>query len=151
MTSPSYRVLIGAIVASVTIATAVAANAGGVTYIQQADGSSRTYRDVSVRLSGQTLWLRSADHKGTLKVVNGACSFADGLQRCLPYSVTLYQGGAAREIGLSHGTVSLNLSSETGHLPHSSEVVAPQHIVAFLYTQRGTYISLKGKLDEVAP
>jgi hypothetical protein len=139
------------LIAVLAIATLSPASAKGVTLIQRADGSVRTYVDVNIRLSGQTLWLRSADQKGVLKIVNGACSFIGAIQRCLPYAVALIQDGKTRPIAISHGTVFLNLSKTAQRMPLSSEPLAPRTILALWRTVRGTYVTIKGKLDEVDP
>ncbi|MGC2632700.1 MAG: hypothetical protein WA215_00665 [Candidatus Cybelea sp.] len=140
-----------ALIAALAIATTSAASAKGVTLVQQADGSVHTYIDVNIRLSGQTLWLRSADRKGVLKIGNGACSFIGAIQRCLPYAVALIQDGKTRQIAILHGTVFLNLSNTAQHLPRSSEELAPRTILALWRTVRGTYVTIKGTIDEVAP
>jgi hypothetical protein len=140
-----------ALILAFAIATISAASAKGVTLVQQADGSVHTYIDVNIRLSGQTLWLRSADRKGVLKIGNGACSFVGAIQRCLPYTVALIQDGKTRQIAILHGTVFLNLSRTAQRLPLSSEELAPRTILALWRTVRGTYVTIKGSLDEVAP
>lgn len=145
------RPQIYALIAALAIATISVASAKGVTLVQQADGSVHTYIDVNIRLSGQTLWLRSADRKGVLKIGNGACSFIGAIQRCLPYAVALIQDGKTRQIAILHGTVFLNLSNAAQHLPRSSEELAPRTILALWRTVRGTYVTIKGSLDEVAP
>jgi hypothetical protein len=86
-----------------------------------------------------------------LKIVTGACSFVGGIQRCLPYAVSLIQDGKTRQISILHGTVYLNLSNAAEHLPLSSEELAPQTMLALWRTVHGTYVTIKGKLDEVAP
>jgi len=140
-----------ALIAVLAIATLSPASAKGVTLIERADGSVHTYVDVNIRLSGQTLWLRSADRKGVLKIVNGACSFMGAVQRCLPYAVALIQDGKTRQIAISHGTVFLNLSNTAQRMTNSSEQLAPRTILALWRTVRGTYVTIKGKLDEVDP
>lgn len=145
----TIRPQVFAAIAAFAIATISVASATGVTLVQQADGSVRTYVDVSIRLSGQTLRLRSADRKGELRIVNGACSFIGAIQRCLPYAVALIQDGRTRQIAILHGTVFLNLSNTAQHLPRSSEELAPRTILALWRTVRGTYVTIKGKLDEV--
>jgi hypothetical protein len=125
------------------------ANAKGVTLIQQKNGNVKTYSDVFMALSGQTLTLRSADGKGVLRIMTGACSFAGSVQRCLPYSVLLTQSGRTRTIALAYGSVYLNLTSSAGRLPLSSEMLAPRTVLVLLKTARGTYVTVKGTLDEV--
>jgi hypothetical protein len=151
---PRFRAIrppVYALIAVLAIATLSPASAKGVTLIERADGSVHTYVDVNIRLSGQTLWLRSADRKGVLKIVNGACSFMGAVQRCLPYAVALIQDGKTRQIAISRGTVFLNLSNAAQRLTNSSEELAPRTILALWRTVRGTYVTIKGKLDEVDP
>lgn len=145
----SIRPLTYAILAALAIATISKASANGVTLVQQADGSTQTYVDVYIRMVGQTLWLRTADKKGVLKIVTGACSFTGAIERCLPYAVTLIQDGKTRQIAILHGTVFLNLSNGAQRLPLSSEELAPRTILALWRTVRGTYVTIKGELDEV--
>ncbi len=138
-----------AIFAALAIATISTVSAKGVTLVQQADGSVRTYVDVNIRMVGQTLWLQTADKKGVLKIVNGACSFTGAIERCLPYAVTLIQNGKSRRIAILHGTVFLNLSGDAQRMPMSSQELAPHTILALWRTVRGTYVTIKGTLDEV--
>jgi hypothetical protein len=138
-----------AMYAAIAIATISTASAKGVTLVQQADGSVQTYVDVNIRMVGQTLWLQTADKKGVLKIVDGACSFTGSIERCLPYAVTLIQNGKSRRIAILHGTVFLNLSSGAQRMPLSSQELAPRTILALWRTVRGTYVTIKGTLDEV--
>jgi len=123
--------------------------AEGTTRIQQSDGTIHVYRDVRIRLTGQTLWIHSADHKGVLEVTTGACSFVRDVQRCLPFAATLRQHGKTHEIALDHGTVFLNLTDAMQYLPRSSEGIGPRQILVLLHTMHGTYVTVRGTLDEV--
>ena len=133
--------------AACTLATGLA-NAAGVTLVQQSNGSTKTYRDVSIRLVGQTVWLRSADHKGVLQIENGACSFAGSLERCFPYASMLHQHGKTRQIAVRRGTVYLNLSDTVDHLPPSTEALPPHGILVLYETMHGTTVSVHGLLDQ---
>jgi len=139
--------LAGVVIAALVL-TAVTARAQGVTRVQQSDGSVQIYRDVHIRLSGETLWLRSPDRKGVLEIVTGAC-FAGTVERCLPITTTLHQAGTTHEIALEHGTVYLNLTSDAQHLRHASEPLQPHGVLILLKTIRGTYVSVRGTLDEI--
>ncbi len=129
--------------------TPLPANAEGTTRIQQSDGTIHVYSDVRIRLTGQTLWIHSADHKGVLEVTTGACSFVRNVQRCLPYVATLRQHGKTHEIALDHGTVFMNLTEAIQYLPRSSEGLGPHQVLVLLHTMHGTYVSVRGTLDEV--
>jgi hypothetical protein len=109
----------------------------------------QVYGDVTMRLSGQTLSMRSPDHRGVLEVAWGACSFVGDLERCLPIETTLRQHGETHAIALDHGTVYLNNTDSPQPLHHSSEQLAPHEVRIFLHTMRGTIVSVKGTLDSV--
>lgn len=125
------------------------ANAAGVTRVQQSDGSVQVYQNVNISLNGQTLRLRSRDHKGVLEVTSGACSAMGAMQRCLPYLTTLRQHGETRTIALERGTVFFNLGGNTQTLRHSSQQLGPHEVLVLLHTMRGTIVSVQGTLDSV--
>jgi hypothetical protein len=140
--------VIGIVFSVLVLATGIRADANGVTRIQQSDGTVQVYRDARLRLVGNTLWITSADHRGVLQVVNGACSYAGELQRCLTDTVTLHQHGRVHNIVVDHGTVYVNLSDAAQQLPHSGEQLAPQNVLVAFRTARGTFVSVRGSLDE---
>ena len=127
------------------------ASAQGITRVQQADGSVRLYHDVRISLTGETLWIKSADHKGALEIVDGACSFVDELKRCLPYAVSLHQHGRTRAIALERGTVYFNLSGTPRRLHDSSQFLGPRDVLVAFNTVHGTYVTVQGRLDAVKP
>ncbi len=127
------------------------ASAKGVTLIQERNGTVKTYSDVSIALNRQTLTLRTADGKGILTIVTGACSFDNNVQRCLPYSAELTQNGRTHPIAIDYGSVFLNMTSEAHHLPLSSDILAPRTVLVLFKTAHGTYVTSKGTLDEVKP
>lgn len=129
--------------------TSAAAGATGVARIRQSDGSDQRYDSVTIRLNGTTLWLRSADGRGTLEVAEGACSFTGGLERCLPVSATLHQHGDVRTIALRRGTVYINPTDGSLPLRHSSAQLASRGVLVLLDTERGTMVSVTGTLDDV--
>ena len=146
-----FVLALGGVLVAVLVAIGLPAGAAGVTRVNQSDGSVQTYTDVRVSLKGQTLWIASADHKGTLEIVDGACSFIGGMQRCLPYAVTLHQHGQSHAIAIDRGTVYLNLSDTPQHLRRSSKLLAPRNVLVALHTNRGTFVSVEGSLDVVQP
>jgi hypothetical protein len=137
------------VLAAAWLAAAAPASARGVTLIQESNGTVKTYSDVYIALAGQMLTLHSPDKKGTLRILTGACSFDNSVERCLPYSVTLTQAGKMHEIAISHGTVFLNVTNEAHRLPLSSDVLAPRTVLVLFKTAHGTYVTVKGTLDEV--
>ncbi len=125
------------------------AAAEGITRIQQVDGTTQVYRHVMMRMAGPTLWLRSGDHKGVLEVTSGACTYLGGLQRCLPYKTIYHDHGVAHTISLEHGTVYTNMTADAVRLPHSADRLGPHEVMVLLHTMRGTYVSVKGTLDQI--
>jgi hypothetical protein len=146
----NYRRILPPVAALVAVLLASGpASAEGETRVHQADGSVQIYDHVHIELEGQTLKLHSQDHRGIFEITSGACSYAGGLQRCLPYATTLRQHGEIRHIELEHGTVYLNLGDTPARLSHSSDIVAPHGVVVLLRTIRGTFVSVKGTLDSI--
>jgi len=124
-----------------------AAGAEGMASIQQSDGSSRTYKHVHMHLVGRTLYLHSPDRRDMLEIMTSACSFADSLERCLPYLTTLHRPGSTHVIALERGVVYVNTSATVAHLPHSSQGLGPNDVLVHLHTVRGTLITAQGRLD----
>jgi hypothetical protein len=130
--------------------TGAAASAEGVTRIQQSDGTVQMYRNVHMWLVGQTLHIQSHDKHGVLEIISGACSAPnDGLRTCLPFKTSLHQKGTTHDIALEHGTVYYNVGPDAVQLPHSSRHLASHEVLVLLHTMHGTYVSVRGTLDEV--
>jgi hypothetical protein len=140
---------VAGLAALVWLAASAQAGAVGVTLIQQSDGTVKTYANVVMTLSGGTLTLRSADGRGTLQIRTGACSFVKSIRYCLPYAARLTQGKRSHAIALAYGSVFFNFTNSEQNLPHSSGGLAPHTVLLLLKTARGTYVTAKGRLDEV--
>jgi hypothetical protein len=138
---------LGALLAGLALGSPAWAN--GLVKVQQSDGSVREYPQTAMRWNGQTLWLHSADGKGVLEITTAACSDANNLVRCLPYAITLHQAGAKRPIAVQRGTIYMNFSSEGHHVPYSSELLRAHHLLVAIRTKHGTYITVRGDVDEV--
>ena len=141
--------IMGLALAAAWLAVGAPANGRGVTLIQESNGTVKTYSNVYMALAGQMLTLYSPDKKGTLRILTGPCSFDKSVERCLPYSVTLTQGGKTHKIAISHGTVFLNITNQAHLLPLSSDMLAPRTVLVLFKTAHGTYVTVKGTLDEV--
>jgi hypothetical protein len=135
---------------AVVLAAGVSAQAKGTARIEQSDGSSQTYSDVDIRVSNKTLRLTSADGKGVLVIDRAACSYVGDILRCLPYSMTLDQGGGAHPLDFAGGTVYLNLTTDKQQMPSSSAQLPPHGILLAIQTKIGTLITLSGLMDEVS-
>jgi len=149
MSFKRYPLALVAVLCVLTALSPEAARANGVVRVQQSDGSVREYPQTAMRWTGQTLWLHSADGKGVLEITTAACSYAGSLVRCLPYAMTLHQNGAKRSIALANGTIYMNFSNDTHHVPYSSESLSAHQLLVAIRTQHGTYITVRGNVDEV--
>ena len=127
------------------------AQATGTVRVQQSDGSVQIYHDVVIRVAHNTLRVWSHDHKGVLIIDRAACSYVGELQRCLPTDFKLKQSGQTKTIGLVNGLVYVNLTDQPQQLTYSSTQLAPRGIMLSLQTKRGTYVSLRGHIDEITP
>ena len=141
--------VVGASFAFAAIAAFVpaAARAEGTARIQQADGSVNVYRDVKVQVVQKTLSVTSADGKGTMIIYRAACSYQGEIMVCLPTGVSLVQGGGVSPIKLKSGTVYLNLTGEAHNLVMSTTKLPAHSVTMALNTQRGTYITVNGAID----
>ena len=127
------------------------AGATGTVRIQQYDGTVRVYDDAVIRVKHNTLRVWSHDGKGTLVIDRAACSYVGELERCLPTTFQLKQNGATRTIQLVNGLVYFNPTNSVQQLSLSSRQLQPRGLMLNLHTVRGTYISIRGTIDELAP
>jgi hypothetical protein len=139
--------LLCAITTALTCFLQTGACAEGVARVQQSDGSIQTYNQVRMTLSGTTLWLRSPDGKDRLEITSGACTFPRELKRCLPYKVILHRLGGMHAIQITSGVFYLNLTGAPHRLTKSSQRLAPHHVLLFLHTVHGTFVTAHGTLD----
>lgn len=117
--------------------------------VQQSDGSTKTYRDVLVRIERGELALTSSDGQSVLVIGKAACSREGSLVKCLPFDATLYQNGGKYRVALSSGTVWLNPTTTTQPLSFTSAHLQPHGVMMSVTTKKGTYVSLTGTVDEV--
>ena len=126
-----------------------AAYAKGTVTVQQSDGSTQQYAGVTIRVVNKTLRITTADGVGTLAIDRAACSYVGNLMMCLPYDMTLDQGGGSHPLDFQRGTVYLNLTDTKQQLPLSSTQLPPQGILLSLTTKIGTIVNLSGTIDAV--
>jgi len=124
------------------------AMATGTVQIQQNDGSSQYYKNATIVVGNKRLSITTADKKGTLVIADAACQLQGKVLRCLPYSMTLDQGGGAHPLDFKIGTVYLNTSDEMQTLPPTTERLPPNGIVLSLTTRIGTIVNVKGTIDK---
>ena len=131
------------------LTTSSEAYAKGTVTVQQSDGSTQRYAGVTIRVVNKTLRITTADGVGTLVIDRAACSYVGDLMMCLPYDMTLYQGGGAHQLDFQRGTVFLNLTDAKQQLPLSSMQLPPKGILLSLTTKIGTIVNLNGTIDQV--
>ncbi|HTZ53949.1 MAG TPA: hypothetical protein VMB20_02715 [Candidatus Acidoferrum sp.] len=136
---------------AILIFSVAQAGATGTVRVQQSDGSVRTYDDVSIRVKHNTLRIGSKDKKGVLVIDRAACSYVGELLRCLPTSFQLVQTGQTKTIQLTNGLVYLNLTDSPQQMTFSSKHMQPHALMLTLHTLRGTYITIRGQIDELQP
>jgi len=144
------RVLVASLVL-LTLATVLRdpAAATGTARIQQADGETKTYSNVHLRIADKRMWITSHDRKGTIILDKAACTAIGKMLRCYPYEATLDQAGHHHTIVLQSGTVWINPTESMQQLPHSSTQLRPRGVLLTLRTKKGTFVSLSGTVDEV--
>jgi len=125
------------------------AHATGTLHVQQFNGATRTYKNVSVRVNDSNLALTSNDGKGTLVVGKAACTQVGSLLRCVTYDATLTQAGDTYHIPVQTGTLWLNPTDAKQSLSFSSTQLQPHGVMLSLRTKAGTYLSLTGTIDEM--
>jgi hypothetical protein len=135
-------------VAALTLATVSVASASGTARFQQSDGTVKTF-PVNIAFIHTSVRISAIDGHDVLTIPNAACTFAGDLERCLPYNIILHRNGTEHDIPFEHGTVYLNLTGTMQPLTHSSKQVPPNGLLLVVRTQRGTYITVNGTLDEV--
>jgi hypothetical protein len=139
--------LAAAIACVVVVATV--ARATGTLQINHKDGSVNTYEGVTINVFSGSLFLTTADGKGTLVVNRSACSYQAKLIVCLPNSVILVQKGKSNALALTTGTVYLNYTDDAQPLTLTSAKLPPHTAMVSFSTSSGTYVNLLGTLDQV--
>ncbi len=125
------------------------ASATGTMRIQHSDGSVNTYRDVEIKIFAGSLFLTSEDGDGTIVVTRAACSYQNKIIVCLPTTAALVQEGESNALDLRTGTMYLNYTGTEQPLSRSSSKVPANSIVLALSTRNGTFITVRGQIDEL--
>jgi hypothetical protein len=125
------------------------AAATGTVVIRQADGHTDRYADVGIKIIHNALYVSTADGKSTLVINRAACSYQGKLMVCLVQNGTLVAAGSPKSLDLRHGTVYVNSTDDPQQLMMSTSKVAPHSLLLSFTTDRGTYLSLSGRIDKV--
>lgn len=126
------------------------AQARATVVIRQKDGKSTTYTNVLVRIKNQAMALVSADGQGRFVLGKAACTLVGALLRCFAYDATLEQYGQSRHIPLKNGTVWFNPTTTAQNMPNSSNKIKPHGVVLSFLTEKDTFVSGSGTVDELS-
>ncbi|HEY2473352.1 MAG TPA: hypothetical protein VGI19_00990 [Candidatus Cybelea sp.] len=127
----------------------VPAGATGTIMIRQNNGHTDRYSDVEIKVIHTALYLTSEDGKGTIVITRAACSYQGQLMVCFPKGGTLVQSGSTRPLDLRTGTIYVNSTDDPQQLVLSTTKVPPHSVLLSFTTERGTYVSLSGRIDKV--
>lgn len=130
-------------------ANAPNARATSTLEIHRNDGSYNSYTGVVVNVFSGSLFVTTADGKGTLVVNRSACSYQGKIIVCLPTSVILVQNGKSNALALTTGTVYLNYTNEAQPMTFSSAKLPARAVLLSFTTASGTHVNLHGRLDQV--
>ena len=143
------RRLVGTVVlVALILCIATVAYAKGTIRVQRSDGSTQVYPNVTLRIVDKTLQITTEDGKGTLIVNRAACSYQGELMVCLPYELSLVQGGQEQPLDFSRGTLYYNNTDTKQQMSHSSTQIPPGGVIGLLITKKGTIIAINGVVDE---
>ncbi|MGB8909747.1 MAG: hypothetical protein WCC84_13475 [Candidatus Cybelea sp.] len=131
------------------VLTPAVANATGTINIHHRDGTVNTYSDVEIKVFSGSLFLTSDDGDGTIVVTRAACSYRDKIIVCLPTAVALVQEGKSNALDLKSGTIYLNYTNAEQPMSSSSARLPANSILLALATKNGTYINVRGKIDQL--
>lgn len=129
--------------------TTTLARASGTVVVRQNDGHVDTYSNVSIKIAGNALFMRSSDKQGTLVIPKAACSYHGKVLACYPSTATLIQGGEAGDLTIKTGVVYLNLTDSVQTPAGSSAKLAAHSISLSLQTAANTRVTSNGRIDEV--
>ncbi len=121
----------------------------GTINIHHKDGTVNTYRDVEIKVFSGSLFLTSDDGNGTIVVTRAACSYRDKIIVCLPTTAALVQEGKSNALDLRSGTIYLNYTNAEQPMSNSSAKLPANSILLALATKNGTFINVRGRIDQL--
>jgi hypothetical protein len=127
----------------------IAAAAKGTITIVHSDGDTDVYKDVEIKVVHGALYMTSADAKGTIVIHDAACSYQGKLKVCLLTSAALIQDGETTPLDFKRGTCYVNSTDDYQPLVLSTTKVAPHSIMLTFKTDKGTLVTLNGRIDMV--
>jgi hypothetical protein len=153
MKSYSCKAGAAALVAILTLLAfgvcATRARATGTVTIRQNSGGTNTYSGAEIKIIHSALYVTSADGRGTLVINRAACAYQGQLMVCLPTSAALVQAGKTSPLDFESGTVYYNGTDDFQPMALTTAKVPPHSILLSFSTKRGTYVSVRGRIDNV--
>ena len=125
------------------------AGAAGTVLIRQSSGQTNVYHGVAIKVIRNVLYMTTSDGKGTLVISRAACSYQGELMICFATGATLVQAGKTSAIDFRRGTLYVNSTDDPQQMALSTTKVPPHSILLSFSTDRGTYVSLSGRIDKV--
>jgi len=125
------------------------AGATGTVMVRQSDGHLNVYHNVQLKIIHDALFVTSADGEGTLVIHRAACSYQGDLLVCFVTSATLVQAGKTSPLDFKWGTAYVNETDAPLPLTLSTTKVPEHSIMLTFTTDRGTYVGITGRFDEV--
>ncbi len=125
------------------------AGAAGTVLIRQSSGQTNVYHGVAIKVIRNVLYMTTSDGKGTLVISRAACSYQGELMICFATGATLVQAGKTSAIDFRRGTLYVNSTDDPQQMALSTAKVPPHSILLSFSTERGTYVSLSGRIDKV--
>jgi hypothetical protein len=130
------------------LALSAPASATGNVRIQQRDGSTQTYTDVTFKVANKTLTIISHDKYSKVVLSGADCTHEGDIVRCTGGGFKLFQGGEAHLVKFRTATFYFNPTGQDQPLPLSTMKVAAHSVLFALQTAKGTYVTGNGKLDQ---
>jgi hypothetical protein len=125
------------------------ASATGTVMVRQSDGHLNVYQKVQLKVIHDALFVTTADGEGTLVIHRAACSYQGDLLVCFVTSATLVQAGKTSLLDFQRGTAYVNETDAPVPLSLSTTKVPAHSIMLTFTTERGTYVGITGRFDEV--
>ena len=148
--STSLKIFYGAALSVFLISSlGSAARATGTIDIHHKSGTTNTYNDVEIKVLSGSLFLTTDDGDGTIVITRAACSYQGKVIVCLPTLAALVQDGETSPLDLKTGTIYLNYTGEAQPLSLSSQKIPANNAMLALTLRNGTFITLKGRIDQV--
>lgn len=127
----------------------ISAAAQGTVTIVHSGGETNVYHDVEIKIIRGALYVTSADAKGTFVIHDSACSYQAKLMVCLLTNATLIQSDETTPLDFQRGTCYVNPTDDYQPLVLSTKKVAPHSVLLSFTTEKGTYVTLDGRIDKV--